>query len=131
VCVCGFLAHVRVLVQRYQFTHTAMVKGRAGGVVFNGMCVFVCMSVVPLSSSVACDANIIDSVVDDSAGVGGDVTDSFDAVAVQSTSDVNSNGPNPSGVQSVLATSVPETVARSSSTSAAFKVCSLCFSDIY
>jgi len=85
----------------------------------------VCVFAVPLSSSAACATNIIESMVDDSVGVGGDVTDSVDAASVQFTSDVNSNGRNPCGVQSVPATSVPETVVRSSSTSAACKVCSL------
>ena len=89
-------------------------------------CVCLCLSVVPLSSSVACDTNIIESLVDDSAGIGGDVTDSVDAAPVLFTIDVNSNGPNPCGVQSV-----PVTVVRSSSTSAACKVFSLCFYDIY
>lgn len=101
-----------------------MVKGRPC-VVFNGMCAFVCMSVVPLSSSVACDTNIIESLVDDCAGVGGDVTDSVNAAPVQFTSDVSSNGPNPCGVQSVPATSVPETVVRSSSSSATCKDCTV------
>jgi len=99
---------------------------KAEQVLCSTACVCLCFSVVPLSSSVACDTNIIESLVDDSAGIGGDATDSVNAAPVLFTTDVNSNGPNPCGVQSV-----PVTVVRSSSTSAACKVFSLCFYDIY
>jgi len=78
----------------------------------SSVCLCVRVFVVPLSTSVSCDTNVIQSVVDDHCMVAdGDGSHSVDAARVQLTTDINGNGPDLCDIHSVPATSAPVPVS--------------------